>query len=184
MIAASGREALSQIQAGVVFDIAILDMNLPDMNGITLAEEIRTYRRDLPLMALASMGHGQPSELFAASLKKPIKPAQLYDTITGVLAGQAVQMQDQDETADKNDVSQNSLRILLAEDNVSSQKVALKMLEKLGYRADLASNGIDVRTIPDRHSLLRFSGAHGRLIRASARNLSSRGKEVRAPADH
>jgi F420-non-reducing hydrogenase small subunit len=48
----------------------------------------------------------------------------------------------------------------------------------------LASNGIDVRTIPDRHSLLRFSGAHGRLIRASARNLSSRGKEFSAPADH
>ncbi|HSD56748.1 MAG TPA: response regulator, partial [Methanotrichaceae archaeon] len=144
MIAASGREALSQIQAGGAFDIAILDMNLPDMNGITLAKEIRTYRRSLPLVALASMGHGQPSELFAASLTKPIKPVQLYDTLTGVLAGQAVQMQDQAKTADKISVSQNSLRILLAEDNVSSQKVALKMLEKLGYRADLAANGVEV----------------------------------------
>jgi CheY-like chemotaxis protein len=144
MIAASGREALDRIRAGGVFDIAILDMNLPDMNGINLAEEIRTYRRNLPLVALASMGHGQPSGLFAASLTKPIKPMQLYDTVTGVLAGQAVQMQDQAEAADKIGVSQNSLRILLADDNVSSQKVVLKMLEKLGYNADMVANGVEV----------------------------------------
>ncbi|MDM7911967.1 MAG: ATP-binding protein, partial [Methanotrichaceae archaeon] len=132
MIAASGKEALNQIRAGGVFDVAILDMNLPDMDGITLAEEMYRYRRDLPLVALASVGQRSPPELFAARLTKPVKPVQLYDTITGVLAGQAAQMQDHEEAADKIGASQNSLRILLAEDNASSRKVVLKMLEKLG----------------------------------------------------
>jgi PAS domain S-box-containing protein len=144
MIAASGREALNQIRKGGVFDVAILDMSLPDMDGITLAEEIHRYRRNLPLVALASVGQHQPSEFFAASLTKPIKPMQLYDTITGVLAGQPIQTEGQAQTADKIDVSQNSLRILLAEDNTSSQRVVLKMLEKLGYYADVAANGVEV----------------------------------------
>jgi CheY-like chemotaxis protein len=144
MIAASGKEALNQIRAGGVFDVAILDMSLPDMDGITLAEEIHRYRRNLPLVALASVGQHRPSEFFAASLTKPVKPVQLYDTITGVLAGQPTQTQEQAETADETGISQNSLRILLAEDNVSSQKVVLKMLEKLGYWADVAANGVEV----------------------------------------
>jgi PAS domain S-box-containing protein len=144
MIAASGKEALNQIRAGGVFNVAILDMNLPDMDGITLAEEIHRYRRNLPLVALVSVGQHQSSALFAASLTKPIKPTQLYDTITGVLAGQPIQIEGKEETADKIGVNQNSLRILLAEDSVSSQKVALKMLEKLGYRADVAANGAEV----------------------------------------
>jgi PAS domain S-box-containing protein len=143
MIATSGQDALSRIRAGSVFDIAILDMNLPDMDGVTLAKEIRRYKKNLPLVALASMGQRSPPEIFDASLTKPIKPVQLYDTITGVLAGQIVQIEAQAETADEVDVNQNSLRILLAEDNASSQKVVLKMLEKLGYRADVAANGVE-----------------------------------------
>jgi CheY-like chemotaxis protein len=118
-------------------------MNLPDMDGVTLAKEIRRYKKNLPLVALASMGQRSPPEIFDASLTKPIKPVQLYDTITGVLAGQIVQIEAQAETADEVDVNQNSLRILLAEDNASSQKVVLKMLEKLGYRADVAANGVE-----------------------------------------
>ncbi len=142
MIVASGQEALDLVRAGGIFDIAILDLNMPDINGVTLAEEIRKCRKNLPVVALASVGQRPPLGLFAASLTKPIKPAQLHDALTCVLTGQSGQTRDQAEKTDGIDVS--SLRILLAEDNVSSQKVALKMLEMLGFRADLAANGVEV----------------------------------------
>ncbi|HSD58935.1 MAG TPA: response regulator [Methanotrichaceae archaeon] len=147
MIAASGQEALSRVRAGGVFDIAILDLNMPDMNGITLAEEIRKCRRDLPMVALAPVGQRPPLELFTASLTKPIKPVQLYDTLTGILTNQPATDQPaltQDKAQAEPQAGVSTLRILLAEDNVSSQKVALKMLEKMGYRADLAASGVEV----------------------------------------
>lgn len=144
MIASSGQDALAQILEGSIFDIVLMDMNLPDMDGKVLAEKIHKCRRNLPLVALAPMGQYAPSELFAATLTKPVKPGQLYRTITGVLARQSVQMQDQAGASDKIGVKMNSLRILLAEDNVTGQKVVLKMLERLGYRADMAANGKEV----------------------------------------
>jgi CheY-like chemotaxis protein len=120
---------------------------MPDMNGITLAEEIRKCRRDLPMVALAPVGQRPPLELFTASLTKPIKPAQLYDTLTGISTNQPATDQPaltQDKAQAEPQAGVSTHRILLAEDNVSSQKVALKMLEKMGYRADLAASGVEV----------------------------------------
>lgn len=144
MIAASSQEALARVREGGVFDIALLDINLPDMDGMVLAEEIRKCKKNLPLVALVPMGQHAPSGLFAATLTKPVKSGQLYSTITGVLARQSVKMQDQAESSDRIGVKLNPLRILLAEDNVTGQKVVLKMLERLGYRADMAANGKEV----------------------------------------
>ena len=142
IIASSGHEALDRIQKGVVFDVAILDVGMPDMDGIALAEAIRKCRRDLPLVMLKSIGQRIPPDLSAADLEKPVKPAQLYDTLTSLLDGRPIQAQYQASAVNQTSVS--PLRILLAEDNVSSQKVTLRMLGKLGYRADLAANGIEV----------------------------------------
>lgn len=145
MTATSGRDALSWIQRGDSFDVAILDMNMPDTDGITLAVEIRKYNKSLPLMMLTSMGQRIDSglDLFDASLTKPIKPSQLYNVLTGVFSRHPVNEPAVATTAKRTLSSSSPLRILLAEDNVSSQKVALEMLRRLGYSADVAANGIE-----------------------------------------
>ncbi len=142
IIASSGYEVLDRVQKGIIPDVAILDVGMPDMDGITLAETIHRNQRDLPIIMLTSVGQHIPPDLSAASLEKPIKPAQLYDTLTSVLDGRPIQAKYQASASNPTSIS--PLRILLAEDNVSSQKVTLRMLGKLGYRADLAATGVEV----------------------------------------
>ncbi len=84
----SGQEALAMIRGGAPFDAAILDMMMPDMDGIALAREIRKYRKDLPLIMLSSAGQKAKPELFEAVLNKPIKPAQLHKVLLDTLEAQ------------------------------------------------------------------------------------------------
>ena len=149
--AGSGPEALEWIRRGDPFDVAILDMHMPEMDGLTLAAEIRKYRdhQTLPLVMLTSLGQrvgGVRGLEFAAYLTKPVKPSQLYNVLLGIFAGQPIRIR---ETAPRLRIDaemgrRHPLRILLAEDNVVNQKVALRMLERMGYRADVAANGLEV----------------------------------------
>ncbi|HHE70736.1 MAG TPA: response regulator, partial [Chloroflexi bacterium] len=149
--AGSGPEALEWIRQGDPFDVAILDMHMPEMDGLTLAAEIRKYRdhQTLPLVMLTSLGQrvgGVRGLEFAAYLTKPVKPSQLYNVLLGIFAGQPIRIR---ETAPRLRIDaemgrRHPLRILLAEDNVVNQKVALRMLERMGYRADVAANGLEV----------------------------------------
>jgi CheY-like chemotaxis protein/HPt (histidine-containing phosphotransfer) domain-containing protein len=122
-------------------------MMMPEMDGLALAREIRSRRseRDLPLLLLTSFGRlpqSQSTGVFAAQLAKPFKASQLYNTLLRLLtAGERVQEATQVTTDGKQAVS--SLRILLAEDNAMNQKVALRLLERLGYRADVVWNGVE-----------------------------------------
>ncbi len=144
-------EALKWIKRGDPFDLAILDMHMPDMDGATLAGRIRKQRdsKTLPLVLFSSLGRREADvdpELFAAYLSKPIKPSQLFDTLAGLFADQPVQekkaapikLQMDPEMAKK-----HPLRILLAEDILVNQKLALRLLQQMGYRADVASNGLE-----------------------------------------
>ncbi len=149
--AASGAEALAWLRQGEPFDLAILDLHMPEMDGLTLAREIRKLRdaETLPLVMLTSVG-GQAREArelgFAAYLTKPVKPSQLYDVLVKVLAGRAVPVMEHRAVPqlDPEMGKRHPLRILLAEDNMVNQKVALRILERLGYRADVAANGREV----------------------------------------
>ncbi len=150
---ASAAEALVHLKRGDTFDLAILDMQMPDMDGIDLAAAIRMLRdsSSLPLVLLSSMGASDERTRaaapgFAAMLTKPIKAAQLYDVLLNVIAGHhAPSLRSTPEVvALPNLAHENPLRILLAEDNVVNQKVALRLLERLGYRADVAANGWEV----------------------------------------
>jgi CheY-like chemotaxis protein len=147
----SPAEALARLRTGEAFDVAILDMQMPDMDGLTLAAEIRSLRTEaeLPLVLLSSLGHQEDSAgFFSANLTKPVKPSQLHDVLA--------QLFWHEEQGDMNHAlkrtvhpfaassAKHSERILLAEDNTVNQKVALHMLDNLGYRADLAANGIEV----------------------------------------
>ena len=145
------REALAWIQAGEPFDVGILDMHMPEMDGVALARAIREHRTaaTLPLLLFTSLGRreaGAESVVFSAHLTKPIKPSQVFDALAGVLAGQPTRVDKRAPSRlelDPEMAHHHPLRILLAEDNVVNQKLVLRLLEQMGYRADLAANGLE-----------------------------------------
>jgi signal transduction histidine kinase/CheY-like chemotaxis protein len=143
-------EALDWVRRGDSFDVAILDMQMPKMDGRMLAQEIRQERDEqaLPLVMLTSLGVREAvdeAETFAAFLNKPIKASQLYEALLRVFAHDARQGEDDTDRPlfDPEMGRRFPLRILMAEDNTVNQKLTLRLLERLGYRADLASNGLE-----------------------------------------
>ncbi|KAA3642837.1 MAG: response regulator [Chloroflexi bacterium] len=151
IIVDSGPAALKKLKAnGQQFDVAILDMQMPEMDGSTLAKEIRALKafRQLPLVLLTSMGSRSKDDEdpgFSAFLSKPIKPSQLYNVLVSVLEDKPVKtkVEKKEIGFDAELASKHPLSILLVEDNMVNQKVATRILEKLGYRADVAANGIE-----------------------------------------
>ena len=145
-------EALDLVKQDVPFDIAILDMQMPEMDGLTLAKKIRNQRNanELPLIMLSSIGKRDDWEIisnfgFAHILNKPIKQSHLFNVLIETIYGAPVKMEKELRhlKVDVNMAKKYPLRILVAEDNIINQKVALRILEKMGYRADVASNGIE-----------------------------------------
>jgi PAS domain S-box-containing protein len=150
---ASGKEALAQVQAGVPFDVAILDMQMPEMDGLMLAQQLRRSRnaQALPLILLTSLGRREIDThdvQFAAFLHEPIKASQLYNVLLSIFAEQARPvLKPTEETGVQFDAllgQRLPLRILLAEDNTVNQKLAVRLLERMGYRADVVANGLEV----------------------------------------
>ena len=144
------QEALDWVRAGEPFDIAILDMHMPQMDGRALADELRKINATLPLILFSSLGlrEGQAqADVFDAYLAKPLRQSQLFDTLVTVFApkdtGQNAAPQMEKSQAKPKLAETHPLRILLAEDNLVNQKLALRLLEQMGYRVDLASNGAE-----------------------------------------
>ncbi len=155
--AKSGIEALEWIYQEAPFDIAILDMQMPEMDGLTLAAEIHKQPgyEALPLVMLTSIGSSEAEFQavkvdFAAFLNKPVKQSQLYNVLIGTLGGQPIKVRPQDTHKARHAqgiprlAEQLPLRILLAEDHLVNQKLALFLLEKMGYRAEAVGNGLEV----------------------------------------
>jgi PAS domain S-box-containing protein len=142
-------EAVEWIRRGDPFDVAILDMQMPDMDGVMVAREIRETRETarLPLILLTSLGRwGEEAgkELFAARLAKPIRPSQLYNVLLDVLgAAPAAAREETPERAEIEAPEPSPLRILVVEDNAVNRQLALLLLEKMGYHADVAVNGVE-----------------------------------------
>ncbi len=146
--AESPAEALRGIEQGEAYDLAILDMHMPEMDGVALAGKIRERRPTLPLVLFSSLGRreaGDTDKLFSAYLAKPIRQSQLFDTLVGLLVKDVAPKAATPSKSqlDPTMAARHPLRILLAEDNVVNQKLALRLLQQMGYRADLASNGIE-----------------------------------------
>ncbi|HEY9744175.1 MAG TPA: response regulator, partial [Coleofasciculaceae cyanobacterium] len=152
-VAESGSEALDWVCQKEAFDMAILDIQMPKMDGLTLAEQIHKqpgYEK-LPLIMLTAIGRSEIAYQtgaavdFAAFLTKPIKQSQLYNVLIDILDEQPIQVKPSRATPPQINpqlAQQHPLRILLVEDNLVNQKVALLLLQRMGYRADVANNGL------------------------------------------
>ncbi|MBD2517018.1 PAS domain S-box protein [Nostoc sp. FACHB-973] len=149
----SGLSALELINSGEQFDIAVLDMRMPDMDGLTLAGHIRSLAscQNLALVMLSDLerlihkGHEEKLGLVAI-LSKPIKRSQLYNVFIHTLCKEEISLSPTKSFPPVfySQLSQKlPLRILLVEDVSLNQKVALLMLERIGYRADTANNGLE-----------------------------------------
>lgn len=160
--AASGAEALVKLNDSEPFEAAVLDCQMPIMDGLELAVKIRNSpdHGKLPLIMLTSMMHPEVEKLrqkcgFSANLTKPVKKDLL-------LNGLRQAFQDSSALHGKNDrpmspfrnlpETKNAVKLLLAEDSAVNQKVALLLLKRLGYRADVAEDGDKVLSLLQRES--------------------------------
>ncbi|MEM7030847.1 MAG: response regulator, partial [Chloroflexota bacterium] len=146
----SGGEALSLLEQGNLFDLIITDMCMPDMDGLAVTRQIQKLPdvNHIPIVMLTSIGYVKDSQdaKLTASLTKPVKASLLQKTLLTIFGNQA-QRDRVSQTASPfaNKIGEtHPLRILLAEDNIVNQKVALGILAKLAYRADVAANGYEV----------------------------------------
>ena len=153
----SADAVLEALSRGKGFDLAILDTSLP---GLPLEQLLACVRAGtpLPVLLLTPLGRPVPAESLdgaavAGTLTKPVRPSALYDQLARIFAGSSVR-DVREEVAEPADgpFLRKALRILLAEDNPVNQKVATRLLERLGYRADVVANGLEVLEALDRQT--------------------------------
>ena len=154
-------EALTQAQADQdPFDLAILDMQMPGMDGKTLGRAIKAdpslqATRLVMCTSLGQTGSDQQWEKigFVAAITKPVRRQELYEVLEAAIAGRKPAIYSARTTLPLAlDSSFSQARILVADDNITNQQVALGILKKLGLRAEVAANGLEVlqalKTIP------------------------------------
>jgi CheY-like chemotaxis protein len=139
---------------GDSWDVALLDMDLPDADGLTLATQLMALPawQEKPVLLMATRGWVNIRQRahdagVRGPLYKPLKEHELLAALAAALGGQspdAVTASGRASPFDQYLGQENPLEILLAEDNVVNQKVALLLLDRLGYRADVAASGQEV----------------------------------------
>jgi len=143
---ASLEEACGQARTGARWDLALVDRDLPAGGGPAAPARLREAGAVLPFVLLVPLG-ADPEEGvdgFAARVARPVKPGALHEAVTAVLGGSRPAPRRESSIRTKFDASMGRrlpLRILLAEDNPTNRELALLMLGRLGYSADVASNG-------------------------------------------
>ncbi len=146
----SGAEAIAKLNQSAPFDVAILDCQMPFMDGMELAAQIRkspSYGK-LPLIMLTSMPQPQSEKQrrqlnFSAYLTKPVKKLILLNALRQALQKYSAPIGKNgraDSPFQNLPASKKNISLLLAEDNPVNQKVALLLLKRLGYRADVAND--------------------------------------------
>jgi two-component system sensor histidine kinase/response regulator len=161
--AAGGVEALESMRAahagGDPFQFVFLDYQMPEMDGVMLAQTIHAdpCLRGTPMVMLTSLGPlsggHQAQKIIDAVLVKPVRQSQLFDTVVNVWAnhlsmGVSAGIPTRPAGAPPKPAiepifTSRHLRVMVAEDNVVNQKVACRMMERLGLRADVAANGLE-----------------------------------------
>jgi signal transduction histidine kinase/DNA-binding response OmpR family regulator len=154
---ASATEALARLDAEPGWELAILDQHMPERDGLALAEAIRRSHpaERLPLVLTTTMGQQAPEPplpLFAARLTRPVKPQRLYDVLCEVWPTPGLaRPRERDVERSSDDAPDPArrlpLRILVVEDDRVNQKVVLHLLDRLGYRADVARTGAEALAV-------------------------------------
>ena len=152
----SGAEALREMQEAASgdnsFDVAIVDMMMPGMDGRTVASEIRADERlkELVVILLTSAGQSDvPVPGVDAELVKPVRPSQLFDVLHTLLADRSLRGNPPAAPAELTlpDPARQWSRVLVVEDNAANLKVTVRMVERLGYKVDVASDGAEAVSI-------------------------------------
>jgi signal transduction histidine kinase/DNA-binding response OmpR family regulator len=148
----SGRKAMIEMRRSALddpFEVAIVDMMMPGMDGAAVAAEIRAdpALKDMVVILLTSAGHSEhPVPGIDVELVKPVRPSLLFDVLHSLLATKPDHANRQvvdDAVTASDKAAHRWARVLVVEDNAANLKVAVRMVEKLGYRADVAANGIE-----------------------------------------
>jgi CheY-like chemotaxis protein/HPt (histidine-containing phosphotransfer) domain-containing protein len=163
-MASSGPGSLNALRRGVArgdpFSVVILDTHMPELSGIQVIQLIRTDPAiaSVKIVLLTSM---EPSELndsvrgeVDAFITKPVKQSQLFETLCALLG---IKAEPAERSAIETEpissaILDKRLRILLAEDNLVNQQVALYQVRMLDHQVDLATNGIEALKLFDKHS--------------------------------
>jgi two-component system sensor histidine kinase/response regulator len=145
--AESGKEALATLEQQT-FDLALVDVHMPEMSGFDLAAAIRQRWPDLPMKmaVLTSMRHRGDAELclqlkIGAYVSKPVKNSDLFKMMQKLMALPGVESVPEKGASPA--AASRALRILLAEDNLVNQKVAGGMLQRLGHTTTFVKNGLE-----------------------------------------
>ncbi len=147
----SGFKALELLK-NEQFDLGIIDMQMPEMDGLTLAREIRKKisKEEFPMIMLTSLGYRDESPdinlLFNYFVSKPIKQSLLFDILTNILSRAKPINYKSTRSPEGLEIlnDQFPLNILVAEDNVINQKLIVKVFQLMGYKPDVAANGLEV----------------------------------------
>ncbi len=147
--AESPQQALEWLKKGDTFDLGVLDLQMPGMDGLALAMEIHKLpgAAMMPLVLLMPLGlhsdaPGTTHIVFAHTVNKPVKPAQLCEMLErALLSPQKTARQEPTSQPAKALNERLPVRILLCDDNAINQKVAARILQQVGYEPDLATNG-------------------------------------------
>ena len=151
VVASSAAEALGALSSKAV-DVVVSDMLMPGMDGLDLGVEIEARWPEVPFVLASSVPRRDvldderlASTGAVAVIAKPVKTSALLDAIVTALGGQASRQRRGEGGAvmDPELGLKHPLRILVAEDNVVNQKLAVRMLEKMGYRGDVVGNGLE-----------------------------------------
>jgi CheY-like chemotaxis protein len=156
--AESPQQALDWLRKGEQYDLAVLDLHMPHMDGIALAAEIHKLpgAEMMPLVLLMPLGPhadapGGTRIVFAHTVAKPVKPAQLCEMLVRALLNPKIAApQEAPAKPDQPLAERMPMQILLCDDNVINQKVAARILQQLGYQPDLAGNGREALEALDR----------------------------------
>lgn len=150
----SGKQALEMMAREGSFDLALIDMMMPEMNGIELSKALKQAQPDLPIILMNKPGnedHKACAEIFSSVIDKPLKHHIIAEQMLALLSQKGKDTASSEQNS-KQKLSVDfaklyPLSILIAEDDKMNQKLVTKVLNKLGYDPQIAENGKDVLEI-------------------------------------